>query len=54
MILARGVDEYNNFRMDEKPTGDFDDKSIAEHDNHFSEMLSTVLHPHAASNYATS
>ena len=30
MILARGVDEYNNFRMDEKPTGDFDDKSIAE------------------------
>ena len=46
MILARGVDEYNNFRMDEKPTGDFDDKSIAEHDKASS--------PHAASNYATS
>ena len=46
MILARGVDEYNNFRMDEKPTGDFDNKSIAEHDKASS--------PHAASNYATS
>ena len=46
MILARGVDEYSNFRMDEKPTGDFDDKSIAEHDKASS--------PHAASNYATS
>ena len=46
MILARGVDEYNNFKMDEKPTGDFDDKSIAEHDKASS--------PHAASNYATS
>jgi len=46
MILARGVDEYKNFRMDEKPAGDFDSKSIAEHDKASS--------PHAASNYATS
>ena len=28
-ILARGVDEYKNFKMDEKPSGDFDSKSIA-------------------------
>ena len=46
MILARGLDEYKNFRMDEKPAGDFDSKSIAEHDKASS--------PHAASNYATS
>ena len=46
MILARGIDEYKNFKMDEIPTGDFDNKSIAEHDKASS--------PHAASNYATS
>ena len=46
MILARGLDEYQNFNMDEIPTGDFDSKSIAEHDK-----AST---PHLSSNYATS
>ena len=46
MILVRGEDQYNNFKMDEIPTGDFDSKSIAEHNKASS--------PHAASNYATS
>ena len=46
MILARGIDEYKHFKMDEIPTGDFDNKSIAEHDKASS--------PHAFSNYATS
>ncbi len=46
MILARGIDEYKNFKMDKIPTGDFDSKAIAEHDKASS--------PHAISNYATS
>ncbi len=46
MILARGVDNYKNFKMDKVPQGDFDIESIAEHDKASS--------PHAASNYATS
>ena len=46
MILARGIDEYKNFKMDKIPTGDFDFEAIAEHD-----LAST---PHAPSNYATS
>ena len=43
---GRIFNEYQNFNMDEIPTGDFDAKSIAEHDKASS--------PHAASNYATS
>ena len=46
MILARGIDEYKNFIMDNIPSGDFDSNTIAEHDKASS--------PHAVSNYATS
>jgi len=46
MILARGVDEYKNFKMDEIPNSDFDSKSIVEHNKASSR--------HAPSNYATS
>jgi len=46
MILARGIDKYKNFKMDKIPEGDFDSKSIAEHD--------LASSPHALSNYATS
>ena len=46
MILARGVDEYKNFKMDKIPKGDFDSEAIAEHD--------LASSPHAPSNYATS
>ncbi len=46
MILARGIDKYNNFKMDKIPTGDFDSKSIVEH--------AKASSPHASSNYATS
>ena len=46
MILARGVDEYKNFKMDKIPKGDFDLEAIAAHD------LASA--PHAPSNYATS
>ncbi|MDC0343383.1 phytanoyl-CoA dioxygenase family protein, partial [Alphaproteobacteria bacterium] len=46
MILARGIDEYKNFKMDKIPKGDFDFEAIAEHD--------LASSPHAPSNYATS
>jgi len=46
MILARGIDEYKNFKMDKIPQGDFDAETIAEHD--------LASSPHAPSNYATS
>jgi len=46
MILARGVDEYKNFKMDKIPKGDFDLEAIAAHD------LASA--PNAPSNYATS
>ena len=46
MILARGIDEYKNFKMDKIPQGDFVAETIAEHD--------LASSPHAPSNYATS
>ncbi len=46
MILARGTDDYKNFKMDKIPKGDFDNEAIAEHD--------LASRPHAPSNYATS
>ena len=46
MVLARGIDEYKNFKMDKLPSGDFNSEAIAEHD--------LASSPHAPSNYATS
>ena len=46
MVLARGIDDYKNFKMDKIPSGDFDNDAIAEHD--------LASSPHASSNYATS
>ena len=46
MILARGIDNYKNFKMDKIPSGDFDSEAIAAHD--------LASSPHAPFNYATS
>lgn len=46
MILVRGKDEFNHFKKDKIPEGDFDDFAISEHDK--------AMKPHESSNYATS
>jgi non-haem Fe2+, alpha-ketoglutarate-dependent halogenase len=46
MILVRGEDTYNHFKKDKIPKDDYDNITIAEHDN------AMVLHE--SSNYATS
>ena len=46
VVLARGVDEYNHFKKDNIPSGNFDQKSINEHHK--------AMNPHKKSNYATS
>ncbi len=46
MILVRGKDQFNNFKKNKVPSGNFNKESIAEHDK--------AMSPHADSNYATS
>ena len=46
MILVRGEDTYNHFKKDKIPKDDYDNITIAEHDN--------AMTPHESSNYATS